>query len=111
MWGGNVVERGSVIGMVGDLNAASAAQAEWVVLPASATAHAPKTVSAVHASTIPLNALTADQALDVLDLRPGPWVRRGSGPKTWVRITSCRGTEPYRPMWTVCWTLPCLVPG
>ncbi|MGN9914247.1 NADP-dependent oxidoreductase [Phytohabitans sp. LJ34] len=60
-----------VIGMVGDLNSASAAQAEWVVLPASATAHAPKTVSAVHASTIPLNALTAHQALDVLDLRPG----------------------------------------
>jgi NADPH:quinone reductase-like Zn-dependent oxidoreductase len=44
--------------------------AEYVVVPADAVALAPKTVDAVAAATLPLNALTAVQALDVLELRP-----------------------------------------
>ena len=34
-------------------------------------ARAPRTTSAVEAATIPLNALTASQALDLLQLDPG----------------------------------------
>ncbi|MCF4139737.1 NADP-dependent oxidoreductase [Streptomyces sp. Tue 6430] len=45
--------------------------AEYVVVDAGAVAAAPATVDAVHAATLPLNALTAAQALDLLDLAPG----------------------------------------
>ncbi|MFF8196323.1 NADP-dependent oxidoreductase [Streptomyces bobili] len=45
--------------------------AEYVVVDAGAVASAPATVDAVHAATLPLNALTAAQALDLLDLAPG----------------------------------------
>ncbi|CAL9520720.1 NADP-dependent oxidoreductase [Streptomyces sp. enrichment culture] len=45
--------------------------AEYVVVDADAVAKAPATVDAVHAATVPLNALTAAQALDLLGLRPG----------------------------------------
>jgi NADPH:quinone reductase-like Zn-dependent oxidoreductase len=47
------------------------AHAEYVVVDAGAVAKAPATVDAVHAGTLPLNALTAAQALDLLDLAPG----------------------------------------
>lgn len=47
------------------------AHAEYVVVPADAVAKAPVTVDAVHAATLPLNALTAVQALDLLELAPG----------------------------------------
>ncbi|MET9734979.1 NADP-dependent oxidoreductase [Streptomyces sp. NPDC006458] len=45
--------------------------AEYVVVDADAVAKAPGSVDAVHAATLPLNALTAAQALDLLGLRPG----------------------------------------
>ncbi|MFE9023385.1 NADP-dependent oxidoreductase [Streptomyces sp. NPDC007808] len=45
--------------------------AEYVVVAADAAAGAPTTVDAVHAATLPLNALTAVQALDLLELTPG----------------------------------------
>ncbi|AMW12145.1 NADPH:quinone reductase [Streptomyces qaidamensis] len=45
--------------------------AEYVVVDADAVAPAPATVDAVHAATLPLNALTAAQALDRLELTPG----------------------------------------
>ncbi|WP_086730345.1 NADP-dependent oxidoreductase [Streptomyces carpinensis] len=45
--------------------------AEYVVVDTDAVAGAPVTADAVHAATLPLNALTAAQALDLLDLRPG----------------------------------------
>ncbi|EPD55711.1 NADP-dependent oxidoreductase [Streptomyces sp. HGB0020] len=45
--------------------------AEYVVVEADAVAKAPATVDAVHASTLPLNALTAEQALDLLELTEG----------------------------------------
>ncbi|MCL8015816.1 NADP-dependent oxidoreductase [Streptomyces sp. AS02] len=45
--------------------------AEYVVVPTDAVAKAPVTVDAVHAATLPLNALTAVQALDLLELTPG----------------------------------------
>ncbi|MFE9772200.1 NADP-dependent oxidoreductase [Streptomyces sp. NPDC005931] len=47
------------------------AHAEYVVVPADAVAKAPETVDAVHAATLPLNALTAAQALDLLGLQRG----------------------------------------
>lgn len=46
-------------------------QAEYVVLDASAIAHAPHQATAMAAATLPLNALTASQALDLLDLGTG----------------------------------------
>jgi NADPH:quinone reductase len=46
-------------------------QAEYVVLPAAALASPPANVSTVEASTLPLNAQTASQALDQLDLPTG----------------------------------------
>ncbi|MFE1440852.1 NADP-dependent oxidoreductase [Streptomyces sp. NPDC058739] len=45
--------------------------AEYVVVDAGAVAAAPASADAVHAATLPLNALTAAQALDLLGLRPG----------------------------------------
>ncbi|WP_037674548.1 NADP-dependent oxidoreductase [Streptomyces griseus] len=45
--------------------------AEYVVVDTDAVATAPATADAVHAATLPLNALTAMQALDLLDPAPG----------------------------------------
>ncbi|WP_406443318.1 NADP-dependent oxidoreductase [Streptomyces sp. NBC_01613] len=45
--------------------------AEYVVVETDAVAKAPATVDAVHAATLPLNALAAVQALDLLELSPG----------------------------------------
>jgi NADPH:quinone reductase-like Zn-dependent oxidoreductase len=45
--------------------------ADYVVVDADAVAKAPAAVDAVLAATLPLNALTAAQALDLLDLGPG----------------------------------------
>lgn len=45
--------------------------AEYVVVDTDAVAKAPATVDAVHASTLPLNALTAEQALDLMELTEG----------------------------------------
>ncbi|MEU5596917.1 NADP-dependent oxidoreductase [Streptomyces sp. NPDC020298] len=47
------------------------AHAEYVVVPTDAVAKAPATVDAVQAATLPLNALTAAQALDLLEPAPG----------------------------------------
>jgi NADPH2:quinone reductase len=64
----------TVIAMRDLLTAPIGAQAEQVVLDTSAVAPAPRSVAPVEASTIPLNSLTADQALDLLALRPGQWL-------------------------------------
>lgn len=45
--------------------------AEFVVVDADAVAAAPRSVDAVHAASLPLNALAAAQALDGLALEPG----------------------------------------
>ncbi|MFJ5271205.1 NADP-dependent oxidoreductase [Streptomyces sp. NPDC088358] len=45
--------------------------ADHVIVDADAVAKAPASVDAVHAATLPLNALTAAQALDLLALEPG----------------------------------------
>ncbi|MET7482965.1 NADP-dependent oxidoreductase [Streptomyces sp. NPDC005538] len=45
--------------------------AEYVVVDTDAVAKAPAGVDTVHAATLPLNALTAVQALDLLELTPG----------------------------------------
>ncbi|GAB7110542.1 NADP-dependent oxidoreductase [Streptomyces phaeofaciens JCM 4814] len=45
--------------------------ADQVVVDAGAVAVAPRSVDAVHAASLPLNALTAAQALDGLGLEPG----------------------------------------
>lgn len=45
--------------------------ADHVIVDAGAVAKAPVSVDAVHAATLPLNALTAAQALDLLSVREG----------------------------------------
>lgn len=60
-----------VIALVDRVVSPSGAYATHVVVPASAVAAAPAGVELVAAATLPLNALTAVQALDLLDLAPG----------------------------------------
>jgi NADPH:quinone reductase len=64
----------AVIGMRDLLAAPLGAQADQVVLDIDAVASAPRGISAIEASTIPLNGLTAEQALDLLALQPGQWL-------------------------------------
>ena len=64
----------AVIGMRDLLTAPVGAQAEQVVLDSDAVAPAPRSVPAAEASTIPLNGLTAVQALNLLALQPGQWL-------------------------------------
>jgi NADPH:quinone reductase-like Zn-dependent oxidoreductase len=45
--------------------------ADYVIVDAAALAKAPVTLDATLATTLPLNGRTADQALELLDLRPG----------------------------------------
>ena len=63
-----------VIAMRDLLSAPVGAQAEYVVLDTDAVAAAPRSVSPVEAATVPLNGLTAAQALDLLALREGQWL-------------------------------------
>ncbi|WP_431965962.1 NADP-dependent oxidoreductase [Nocardia sp. bgisy134] len=60
-----------VIGLRDRLDLSIGAYADYLVLDAAALAPAPHGLSAVEAATLPLNALTASQALDLLDLPPG----------------------------------------
>ncbi|KAB8196876.1 zinc-binding dehydrogenase [Nonomuraea phyllanthi] len=60
-----------VIGLVARLELPTKAQAEYVVVDATAVARAPRGRTAVEAATIPLNALTAWQALDRAGVGPG----------------------------------------
>lgn len=63
-----------VIGLRDLLTAPVGAQAEQVVLDADAVARAPRGLPAAEAATLPLNSLTAAQALDLLALEPGQWL-------------------------------------
>ncbi|MFF5553775.1 NADP-dependent oxidoreductase [Streptomyces olivaceoviridis] len=60
-----------VVALVPGVSDPLGAHAEYVVVDADAVAKAPATADAVHAGTLPLNGLTAVQALDLLDLAPG----------------------------------------
>ncbi|MGW4566121.1 NADP-dependent oxidoreductase [Streptomyces sp. NPDC004561] len=60
-----------VVALVPGVSDPLGAHAEYVVVDADAVAGAPASVDAVHAGTLPLNGLTAWQALDLLDLAPG----------------------------------------
>ncbi|MGR3875272.1 NADP-dependent oxidoreductase [Streptomyces graminifolii] len=60
-----------VVGMVDWLTTRTGTQAEYAVLDASALAPAPAGTTPAAASTLPLNALTATQALDLLRLDAG----------------------------------------
>ena len=60
-----------VVALAAGVTAPLGAHAEYVVVPADAVAKAPAAVDAVHAGTLPLNGLTAVQALDLLELAPG----------------------------------------
>jgi NADPH:quinone reductase len=60
-----------VIGLSDRLGVTLGTYAEFVVLEADAVAPAPRDVSAAEAATLPLNGLTAAQALDLLGLREG----------------------------------------
>lgn len=63
-----------VIGMRNLLSAPVGAQAEQIVLGVEAVAPAPRSVSSAEASTLPLNGLTATQALESLALEEGQWL-------------------------------------
>lgn len=60
-----------VVGIRDLLSAVPGAQAEAVLLDESAVAPAPASVSLVEAATLPLNAVTADRALDLAGLAAG----------------------------------------
>ena len=60
-----------VIGLHDVLDTPLGPYAEYVVFDAAAFAPAPRTADLIAASTLPMNALTADQALDLIDLAPG----------------------------------------
>lgn len=60
-----------VIGVRDRLDVSLGTYAEFVVLDAAAVAAAPTGLPAVEAATLPLNGLTALQALDLLDPEPG----------------------------------------
>ncbi|MFH9090831.1 NADP-dependent oxidoreductase [Streptomyces sp. NPDC017673] len=60
-----------VVALVPGVSDPLGAHAEYVVVDTDALAKAPATVDAVYAGTLPLNGLTAVQALDLLDLAPG----------------------------------------
>ncbi|MFI2203913.1 NADP-dependent oxidoreductase [Streptomyces sp. NPDC020192] len=60
-----------VVALVPGVDVPLGGHAEYVVVDAGAVARAPESVDAVHAGTLPLNGLTAIQALDLLDLAPG----------------------------------------
>jgi NADPH:quinone reductase-like Zn-dependent oxidoreductase len=60
-----------VVALAYGLAKAIGTHAEYVVVDADAVAAAPRTVDAAHAASLPLNALTAAQALDRLDLELG----------------------------------------
>jgi NADPH:quinone reductase-like Zn-dependent oxidoreductase len=63
-----------VVGMSDWLATQAGTQAEFAVLNASALAPAPAGVPMTRASTIPVNALTALQALEALGLAEGQWL-------------------------------------
>ncbi|MDQ1464499.1 MAG: NADPH:quinone reductase [Actinomycetota bacterium] len=68
------VQGDSVIALLNGSAVEFGTHAEYVVVPAAAAALAPSSVAAPAAATLPLNALTADQALDLLALEPGQTV-------------------------------------
>ncbi|EOD69198.1 NADP-dependent oxidoreductase [Amycolatopsis vancoresmycina] len=65
--GGGFAPGDAVIGLRDRIATPLGAYAEQIVLDASAVAPAPAGVSAVEAATLPLNALTAAQALDLVE--------------------------------------------
>lgn len=66
-WGAQDVVVALAPGLVRPLGS----HAEYVLVDAGAVAAAPRTADVVHAATLPLNALAAAQALDLLELTPG----------------------------------------
>jgi NADPH2:quinone reductase len=60
-----------VIGLHDVLDSGLGPYAEYLVFDAAAFAPAPRSADLVAAATLPMNALTADQALDLIGLRPG----------------------------------------
>ncbi|MFJ4202937.1 NADP-dependent oxidoreductase [Streptomyces sviceus] len=60
-----------VVALHGGVAKTLGTHAEYVVVDTDAVAKAPVTVDAVHAATLPLNALTAAQALGLLELTEG----------------------------------------
>ncbi|MHA4817243.1 zinc-binding dehydrogenase [Streptomyces aculeolatus] len=61
----------AVVALVHGVAKPLGSHAEYVVVDGAAVARAPEAVDAVHAAALPLNALAADQALDLLDPAPG----------------------------------------
>ncbi|MQY05449.1 NADP-dependent oxidoreductase [Actinomadura macrotermitis] len=68
---GGFAEGDEVIGLRDRLDVPTGAYADAIVLDVSAVAPAPRSVDAASAATLPLNGLTAYQALDLLDVPAG----------------------------------------
>ena len=68
---GGFAQGDTVIGLRDLISAKLGTYAEFVVIDASAVAHAPRSATPAAAATLPLNGLTALQALDALDLPAG----------------------------------------
>ncbi|MFD0684078.1 NADP-dependent oxidoreductase [Actinomadura fibrosa] len=66
-----LVSGDEVIGLRDRLDVPLGAYADALVLDEDAVARAPRSLDAAHAATLPLNGLTAFQALDLLDLPAG----------------------------------------
>ncbi|MDQ6656638.1 MAG: NADP-dependent oxidoreductase [Actinomycetota bacterium] len=60
-----------VVALLDTLNVPLGTYAESVVVPAAGVAEVPAGVDLVEAASLPLNVLTAGQALDLLELQPG----------------------------------------
>lgn len=60
-----------VAGLLDALDVPLGTYAEEVLVPAAGVAEVPEELDLTAAATVPLNATTADQALDLMDLRPG----------------------------------------
>jgi NADPH2:quinone reductase len=68
---GGLAAGDAVIGLSDRLDVATGGYAEQIVLDASAVARAPAGIDLTEAATLPLNAVTALQGLDALDLAAG----------------------------------------
>lgn len=60
-----------VVAVLDSLDVPLGTYADAVLVPATAVAEVPAGIDLVEAASLPLNSLTADQALDLLDLPPG----------------------------------------
>lgn len=77
-----------VAALHGDVRAATRAQAEFAAIPAADAARVPDALATAEAASVPLNALTASQALDLLG---SPDEHRGARDRATLLVTGAAG--------------------